>query len=334
MSEANDIAHPSIIAQIARDLDLNSLDNISRTCRLFRALLHAHRKSLIAIALRCSSSEARRNEKQKEQKDNNTHSLVTKYKRSPCAVDLVGECRRCGVLVCRNCTAKTLPPARLAKRHRRLCKACLRAPLSMLTAPHLDSQTFAYPAFARGACECAVFFWLCQPCGQDFPAHDTSYFRIWLWRISYGHLGGLGTGIGEGNEGVKCGRGERCLAARKTEVEEDCTLEAVSAGTKDGKCTNTTSSPTRYANMDDYDPEKAGYLRQEVEGLGGHIRGKIKRMVVVGQTVEEHEDERENGSYLNREAKGLCRSWCSWCERVIPSEQEVKSDSLLLRGTI
>ena len=204
----------------------------------------------------------------------------------------------------------------------------------MLTAPHLDSQAFTYPAFARGACECAVFFWLCQPCGQYFPAHDTSYFRIWTWRISYStHLGGLGTGIGEGYEGVKCGRGEQCLAARKIEVEEDCGLEASSTWTKDGNCADTTSSPG-YVSMDDYDAEKAGYLRQEVEGLGGHIRGKVKRMVVVGQTVEEHEDERENGSYLNREAKGLCRSWCSWCERVIPSVKEAESSSLLLRGAI
>ncbi|KAI5283546.1 hypothetical protein KEM55_001497, partial [Ascosphaera atra] len=46
----------------------------------------------------------------------------------------------------------------------------------------------------------------------------------WNWRSKYSALfaPGLWAGIGEGSEGVKCGRGPTCLAAQETEVEVDC----------------------------------------------------------------------------------------------------------------
>lgn len=68
--------------------------------------------------------------------------------------------------------------------------------------------------------------------------------------------------------------------------------------------------------------EKAGYLRQEMEGIGGIVRGKYKKMVRVGRTVKEYEDERDTAEYLGREARRECRSWCAWCDRVVLGKKD------------
>lgn len=50
--------------------------------------------------------------------------------------------------------------------------------------------------------------------------------RVWRWRNQYGEvLGGLGTGIGEGDRGVTCGREEACAGAKECEQETDCDAE-------------------------------------------------------------------------------------------------------------
>lgn len=49
---------------------------------------------------------------------------------------------------------------------------------------------------------------------------------IWKWRTQYGEvLGGLGTGIGEGDRGVICGRDKDCCCAKEREQETDCDAE-------------------------------------------------------------------------------------------------------------
>ena len=65
-----------------------------------------------------------------------------------------------------------------------------------------------------------------------------------------------------------------------------------------------------------------GYLRQEVEGLGGVMKKKVKKRVKVGATVWEYDDERESGKYLEREASGEQRSWCAWCSRVVLGRED------------
>ena len=70
--------------------------------------------------------------------------------------------------------------------------------------------------------------------------------------------------------------------------------------------------------------DRPGYLRQEIEGIGGVVKKKVKKRVKVGKTVKEHEDEKERREYLIREIKGECRSWCGWCNRVIPSVADRK----------
>ena len=66
-----------------------------------------------------------------------------------------------------------------------------------------------------------------------------------------------------------------------------------------------------------------GYRMQEIEGIGGVVKKKVKKRVKVGQVVKEYEDERDNGGYLSREQTGQNRSWCSWCERVVVGKKDV-----------
>lgn len=56
--------------------------------------------------------------------------------------------------------------------------------------------------------------------------------RLWRWRGQYGEvLGGVGTGIGDGDRGVPCGREDECLNAKECEHETDC--EAADAAAAD-----------------------------------------------------------------------------------------------------
>ena len=147
--------------------------------------------------------------------------------------------------------------------------------------------------------------WLCQPCGQQLKQADTMYIRAWTWRTRYSHyLGGVGTGAGEGNEGVECGRGSACLSARVVEHETDATHD----GTPD--------SHERWKGT--------SYNAQEIEGIGGVFKMKAKKHVRVGECVKIYEDEKDQSiQYLRREVAGNLRSWCSWCDRVVPGEKDV-----------
>lgn len=180
-------------------------------------------------------------------------------------------------------------------------------------------QTFTSSAFLRNPCTCesrGVF--LCSPCGQNLRAADTTYKRVWTWRSRYStHIGGgLGTGLGEGNQGQKCGRGEDCLESGGKAVcwvEIDCSEGKAHEGHReyDRLGSSRVSTPDSSSGSN-----KPGYLQQEIEGIGGVVKKKVKKRVKVGATVWEYEDERESGKYLEREATGAARSWCGWCGRV------------------
>ena len=141
--------------------------------------------------------------------------------------------------------------------------------------------------------------------------------RGWTWRARYStYLGGIGTGIGEGEAGVICGRGTSCLAARFIEHEIDCDeLAELQMGMEriemEGVAGGRTWSGT-------------SYLTQELEGIGGVMKKKVKKRVKVGMTVKEYEDERESGLFLNREKEGKNRSWCYWCSRVVLGKGDVE----------
>lgn len=177
-----------------------------------------------------------------------------------------------------------------------------------------SSETTTCKVFARDPCNCAENVWICQPCGQSLRTADVTYMRGWTWRTRYStYLGGLGTGIGEGVEGVQCGKQSQCLAAKEVEKEIDCDAEEMAYARRqveraqlEGRATTATS-----------------YLMQEIEGIGGVVKKKVKKRVRVGAVVKEYEDEREHGGYLSREQEGNNRSWCSWCQRVIPAKKDL-----------
>ena len=215
----------------------------------------------------------------------------------------------------------------------------------------IQPGSFTAPAFSRSPCMCANRgVWLCQPCGQGLRAADITYKRVWTWRSRYStHIGGLGTGMGEGNQGQKCGRGDQCLAGKDLEVEIDCSAEQAAAD--EPLFHQRTHSQSSHLSSDNYghshlhtahhDPsstltlapsrrsstdQSPGYFRQEIEGIGGVVKKKVKKRVRVGATVTEYEDERETGKYLEREAEGINRSWCGWCSRVVPGRDDIDND--------
>ncbi|KAI9791057.1 MAG: hypothetical protein M1835_000549 [Candelina submexicana] len=312
-----------VVTQLAQSLDLNTLHALSITCRQFRANLLPFRRQLVTQTLRCANEPARDFEHSKVKsseepwrKLSDEHvekGRLTSGKVGRCARDMVGECRKCGKVVCRNCTIKTPSSFHLRDRHRRLCPTCLDAPLALHTSstpPPPAPHSFTTPAFSRDPCNCTTSTWLCQPCGLSLRSSDVSYKRVWTWRTRYStYFGGLSTGIGEGNEGVKCGRGASCLSAKDIEVEIDCNdVEEAEAAEPE--------KPEKPEIAEERHPG-GGYLRQEIEGVGGRVKMKVRKRIRVGATVEEFEDEREKGMFLEREREGGERSWCGWCERVI-----------------
>lgn len=119
------IAICSIVSQLASLLDLNSLHNLSRTCRQFRVNLLQFRDQLVTQSLRCSKEDLQRGEalaarlresrmiwrtSGPEAREWQGHR-ITSGKVGKCARDMVGECRRCGTIVCR---VRLLSPPRRA----------------------------------------------------------------------------------------------------------------------------------------------------------------------------------------------------------------------------
>ncbi|CEO59956.1 hypothetical protein PMG11_04604 [Penicillium brasilianum] len=341
-----------IVKEIARAVDLNTLHALSRTCRQFHVNLAQFRHQLVRETLRCENEyietvadmldgnaiipNSVKSVLQLLSQSSGEPGRMSRGKVGRCARDMVGECRRCSKVVCRNCTIK--PPSQTAMngRIRRLCQPCRTAPLSHhLSHAALDmdisdtgNQVTVAGEVARstGICNCNDALWLCQQCGQTLRSNDTTYRRVWAWRTRYSTYlgGGLGTGIGEGSQGVKCGRGDSCLAAKEIELEVDCEVdEGVSDTSSPGH--SPPSHPSYHHELvssDSHDDEEPGYFRQEVIGLGGLMKHKAKKRVMVGACVVEYEHERESGSYLLHEEKRLHRAWCGWCSRVIPASNE------------
>ncbi|KAJ5659593.1 hypothetical protein N7507_006044 [Penicillium longicatenatum] len=349
-----------IVKEIARAIDLNTLYDLSRTCRQFHVNLAPFRHQLVRETLRCENEyietvaemldagtaipSSVKSVLQLLSQGSSESGRMTRGKVGKCARDMVGECRRCSKTVCRNCTIK--PPSQLAMkgRIRRLCRTCNTAPLSH----HLQGMTdesspdhhtmhkaIKAETLSQNICHCSDAVWLCVQCGQTLRSNDTTYRRVWAWRTRYSTYlgGGLGTGIGEGCQGVKCGRGEACLAGQEIELEVDCEADESSSDTSSTGHHSPGSHPSASASShyhhdlvssDSHDDEEPGYFRQEVIGLGGVVKHKAKKRVMVGACVVEYEDERETGRYLAREESGSHRAWCGWCSRVIPAQNELE----------
>ncbi|KAG8529447.1 uncharacterized protein KY384_006084 [Bacidia gigantensis] len=145
---------------------------------------------------------------------------------------------------------------------------------------------------------------------------DTTYRRVWTWRTRYTtYLGGLGTGIGEGNEGVKCARGADCKGALEVEVEFECPTSASSpvpgSASSHGESSGNGSDGEEASGTPMKEKEEAGYWRQEIEGLGGVVKKKFRKRERIGGTVREWEDESKGGAILAREKAHEDRAWCA-----------------------
>ncbi|RCI16019.1 hypothetical protein L249_1977 [Ophiocordyceps polyrhachis-furcata BCC 54312] len=346
--------HVHVAAAVASHIDLNTLDALARVSRGLHDGLIQYRGGLLGATLRCSNeaSPVNRDELLRHRARASNwhyvdHGRSFNGKSGNCAHDMVQECRRCGEV---NCAIK-LPPRRLRERHRRLCLACARAPLALLTRPTLLPDTpLDAEAVQRAVCTCdSKAVWLCQPCGRGIRSADHEYQRIWRWRNHYGEmLGGLGTGIGDGDRGVVCGREQDCLAARDREQEVDC--DAIDA--RDAPRSPDRSDPASLPSPhpDDHDHASSlspspspssfssssqlggggggpGYRRHEIEGIGGRVKCKLVRTVRVGACVPEWDDEKigaaADGRILVPEVKAAARSWCGWCWRVVPGSKDL-----------
>ncbi|KAK4229598.1 hypothetical protein QBC38DRAFT_97122 [Podospora fimiseda] len=350
-----------IIHAIASNIDLNTLDSLSQTCHQIRQNLLQNRDALVKSTLHCcnenlpvdpgESLRYRARAGNWFYMEEAGRAQIT-GKSGQCARDLVSECRRCGTVVCRNCAIKPPAPIVLRDRHRRLCTSCVKAPLGNVVKPRLGPEVrIDSDQMERAICECGSRgVWLCQPCGRSIRSDDQEYQSIWRWRNQYTDvLGGLGTGIGEGDRGVICGRDRACCAAREKEHETDCDAQDAREAeqllsSNSSNPSSASSSPLPWADASSSASSlaasaapglqrrtpspilKPGYERHEIEGIGGVVKKKLVRMVKVGACVPEWDDERARGEIMGREVKGERRSWCGWCWRVIPSKQDYEHD--------
>ncbi|CAG8978626.1 hypothetical protein HYALB_00013226 [Hymenoscyphus albidus] len=334
-----------VVISIASHIDLNTLDALAQSCRQVRASLIQYRKQLLSSTLHCENEDV---EPDPENTLRSRARAATWYfvktgreggngKIGDCARDLVGGCRRCNRVVCRNCTIKPPSSGLLKHRHRRLCAACSKAPLSSLASssstngPNRASESTSpinTNMLKLALCNCATEgVWLCQPCGRSLRSADSEYEGVWRWRTRYlPSLGGLGVGIGEGDRGVECSRGKECIAAREVEQETDC--DAEDAREIESRAASPSSSPSSPPSSNGSSINVnghigPGYARHEIEGIGGVLKKKLVTMVKVGACVPEWGDEKQQGRFLIREAEGRARSWCGWCWRAVPGAKDV-----------
>lgn len=138
--------------------------------------------------------------------------------------------------------------------------------------------------------------------------------RGFAWRSRYSVCGGMGAGLGEGNEGVECGRGSDCLAAQEVYKEVECDAEELAA----------LEEEMFKAEVDGHSWHGCSYATQEIVGIGGAVKKKVKKRMLLGAAVKEYEDERGSATtHLQREQTGANRSWCSWCARVVPGKKDL-----------
>lgn len=138
--------------------------------------------------------------------------------------------------------------------------------------------------------------------------------------------------MGEGDQGQKCGRGEDCLEAVEGEMEIDCSERPLFSSSPSTGESDAHQHQQQQQQQKRSEERSAGYLRQEVEGIGGVVKKKVKKRVRMGATVWEYDDERGSGQYLEREASGMERSWCGWCGRVVKGlrDREVHGDDCFM----
>lgn len=130
---------------------------------------------------------------------------------------------------------------------------------------------------------------------------------------------------------MKCARGRDCEGAVDVEVEFECGSSGGSRNGSDGGSSGGSDGGGRGEREGSESPwgekDEAGYLWQEIEGLGGVVKKKVRKRERVGGTVREWEDEREGkDEVLGREKRGAERGWCGWCGRVVLGGRDLESE--------
>jgi hypothetical protein len=97
----------SIVRQLASQLDLNTLHYLSRTCRQFRANLLEYRQEFVKHKLHCCNEQDDAakpvSPPQEARLRLSSSRQLTCGRVGRCVCNMVGECQRCGVAVCRVC---------------------------------------------------------------------------------------------------------------------------------------------------------------------------------------------------------------------------------------
>jgi hypothetical protein len=113
---------------VASSLDLNTLDNLSRTCRQIRQDLLQYRKALLVSTLHCLNEDVPIDQddtlRYRARAGNwfymeDTGRTNYNGKSGRCARDLVAECRRCNAVVCR--VSATVVPGYLSGQKYNIC---------------------------------------------------------------------------------------------------------------------------------------------------------------------------------------------------------------------
>jgi hypothetical protein len=115
----NGLTSRSVISNLASYLDLNTLSELARTCRQARENLLQHRSILISRTLRCGNRNADLGKRLGDALSASRDAWIaygrsevrigriTSGKVGACATDMVGDCRKCGRVVCRVCLASS-----------------------------------------------------------------------------------------------------------------------------------------------------------------------------------------------------------------------------------
>jgi hypothetical protein len=125
------------VLSLARLLDLNSLHNLSLTCRQIRGTLLLFRDQLVTRTLRCvnetdgGTGTETSSADDKDSRETQRGGISTRYNLSgppslgrrmtagkvgQCARDMVGECRKCGEVICRVRFSLWIPLFSISKR--------------------------------------------------------------------------------------------------------------------------------------------------------------------------------------------------------------------------
>ncbi|KAI7051731.1 hypothetical protein KC362_g91 [Hortaea werneckii] len=255
-----------IISQLASYVDLNTLHELSQTCRQIRANILQYRRLLIEQALRCTNEDIGEVAHLGDVPQSG-HDSYTTYGRD-------GQIWLGNVA---NAALQSVETASSSHHH--------LMPLSfgILFQNAMGLKTLDLSALRTDIAECR--YDLHAGMGMACTLQRLRWSRRWTRRSQRGLF-----------------------------HEHDCDEDEL-------------ENEMANAEIDSRHMHGSSYTTQEIVGIGGRVKRKVKKRVHVGAIVKEYEDERLNGKFLSREQSGANRSWCSWCCRVVPGKKDADNST-------